>query len=148
MEEKSNIFGILCFIISRKVKTQLKPRKRFVQCMEEVLCLIECQKWFVKFCAGDFLLHNAPWSGRPVKVDNEQIETLIENNQCYTPQEIADILKISKSSVENHLHYLGYVNRCDGWVPHKLREKYVLDGISTCSSLLKCNENIHFKNTL
>ena len=43
-----------------------------------------CQKWFVKFCAGDLLLDNAPWSGRPVEVDSDQIETLIVNNQRYT----------------------------------------------------------------
>ena len=65
-----------------------------------------CQKWFVKFCAGDFSLDSAPWSGRPVEVDSDQIQTLIENNQHYTTRKIADILKISKSSVENHLHQL------------------------------------------
>ena len=41
-------------------------------------------KWFVKFHAGDFSLDSAPWSGRPVEADSNQIETLIENNQCYT----------------------------------------------------------------
>ena len=56
-----------------------------------------CQKWFVKFRAGDFLLDDAPWWGRPVEIESEQIETLIENNQCYTMWEIANILKISKS---------------------------------------------------
>ena len=35
-----------------------------------------CQKWFAKFCAGDFLLDDAPQSGRPVEVDSNQIETL------------------------------------------------------------------------
>ena len=74
---------------------------------------LTCQKWFAKFCARDFLLDDAPWSDRPVEVDSDQIETLIENNQRYTTQEIADILKISKSSVENHLHQLGYVNCFD-----------------------------------
>ena len=49
-----------------------------------------CQKWSVKFCAGDF-------SRRPVEVDSDQIETLIENNQLYTMRETANILKISKS---------------------------------------------------
>ena len=82
-----------------------------------------CQKWFVKFRAGDFSLDNAPWSGRPVEVDSDQIKTIIENNQRYTTWEIANILKISKSSTENHLHQLGYVNRFDVWVPHKLSEK-------------------------
>ena len=52
-----------------------------------------CQNWFVKFPAGDFLLDAAPWLGRPVEVDNDQIETLIENNQCYTTGETANIFK-------------------------------------------------------
>ena len=56
-----------------------------------------CQKWFEKFCAGDFSLDDAPQLGRPVEVDSDQVETLIENNQCYTTKEIANILKISKS---------------------------------------------------
>ena len=37
--KKSNIFSILCFIISRKVKTQLKHKKRFGQHMEK------CYDW-------------------------------------------------------------------------------------------------------
>ena len=103
-----------------------------------------CQKWFAKFCAGDFSLDDAPWSGRPVEVDSNQIETLIENNQRYTTQEIANILKISKSSIENHLHQLDYINCFDVWVPHKLSEKNLLDHISACDFLFKCNENILF----
>ena len=78
-----------------------------------------CQKWFAKFQAEHFLLDDAPRLGRPVEVDSDQIKTLIENNQHYTTLEIADILKISKSSAENHLHQLGYVNCFDIWVPHK-----------------------------
>ena len=56
-----------------------------------------CQKWFAKFRAGDFSLDDAPPPGRPVEIDSDQIKTLIEKNQCYTTQKIADILKISKS---------------------------------------------------
>ena len=52
---------------------------------------------FVKFRAGDFLLDDASWSGRPVEVDSDQIETLTENNQCYTSWEIADIFDIFRS---------------------------------------------------
>ena len=75
----------------------------------------------------------------------DQIETLIENNQCYTMREIANILKISRSSAENHLHQLGYVNRFDVWVPHKLSKKNLLDRISARDSLLKRNNNVVFK---
>ena len=55
-----------------------------------------CQKWFVKFCARDFSLDDAPWSGRPVEVDSIEIETVIENNQHYTIPERANILKLYK----------------------------------------------------
>ena len=56
-----------------------------------------CQKGFGKFHAGDFSLDDAPQSGRPVEVESHQIETLTENKQHCTTQEIADILKIPKS---------------------------------------------------
>ena len=38
-----------------------------------------CQKWLVKFRTGDFSLADAPRSGRPVEVDSDQIQTIIEN---------------------------------------------------------------------
>ena len=52
--------------------------------------------WFVKFFAVDFLLDDAPQSGRQVEVDSNQTETLIENSQPQTSQEVANILKISR----------------------------------------------------
>ena len=102
------------------------------------------QKWFAKFRAGDFSLDDAPRLGRPVEIDSNQIETLIENSQLYTMRETADILKISKSNTENHLHQVGYVHSFDVWVPHKLSEKNPLCHISACNSLLKRNKNIPF----
>ena len=51
------------------------------------------QKLFVKFHARDFSLDDAPWSGRPVNMYSDQIETLIENNQCFTIWEIATYSK-------------------------------------------------------
>ena len=56
-----------------------------------------CQKWFAKFCAGDFFLDNAPQLSRPVEVDSDQIKTLIQIKQHSTMWERAIILKISKS---------------------------------------------------
>ena len=53
-----------------------------------------CQKWFAKLHAGDFLLDDAPRSGRAGEVDSNQIKTFIENNQRSITRETADILKI------------------------------------------------------
>ena len=123
---------------------QLKQKKICTVYGQGAVTKRTCQKWFAKFRAGDFSLDDAPGSGRPVEVDSHQIETFIENNQRYTMWEIAHILKISKSSVENHLHQLGYVNCFDVWVPQKLSEKNLLDRISTCDSLLRRNEHVPF----
>ena len=44
------MFGILCFIISRKVKTQLKCKKKTsAVCGEGAVTERTCQKWFAKF---------------------------------------------------------------------------------------------------
>ena len=54
----------------------------------------------MKFHSGDFSLNGAPWPGRPVEVDSDQIETLIEKNQHYIMQEIVDILKVTRSRLK------------------------------------------------
>ena len=77
---------------------QLKHTKKICAVYEEYAVTDgRCQKWFTKFCSRDFSLDDAPQLGRPVELDSNQIETLIENNQHYTTREIANILKISKS---------------------------------------------------
>ena len=88
-----------------------------------------CQKWFGKLYAGDFLLDDVPQSGRPDEVAGNQIKTLIENSQHYITQEIGDMLKISKSTVKNHLYQLGYVN-CIEFGFHIRGKKNLLDYIS------------------
>ena len=71
-----------------------------------------CEKWFAKYGAGDVLLDDTPWLGRPVEVDGNQIETLLENNQHWTAWERANMLRISKSikllvKIKNMLLFYG-----------------------------------------
>lgn len=134
---ESNIFSI--FIISRKVKCNWNTKKD--------LCSIwrRCCDWSNasevvnrSFHAGDFLLDDSSRLGRPVEVHSDQIETFIENSWCYTMWEIADILKIVTSSLENRWHKLGYINCFDVWVPHKWKKP------SQCCSLLEHSKNVLF----
>ena len=41
-----------------------------------------CPQWFVKFCTGDFSLDDAPWLGRQVEVDSDQIKIRGEKIIC------------------------------------------------------------------
>ena len=47
---------------------------------------------------------------------------MIENNRRNKTRKIAEKLKISHARVGRHLKQLGYVNKLDIWVPHKLNE--------------------------
>ena len=123
MEEKQHFWHIMLYYFKRGKNAAETQNKICAVYGEGAVTDRMDQKWFVKFRAGDFSLEDAPWSGRPVEVHSDQMETLVENSQRYTTQETASILKISISSVENHLHQLGYVNRFDVWVPHKLSKK-------------------------
>ena len=62
---------------------------------------------------------------------------------------MADILKISKSSVENHLNQLGYIKSFVVWFPHKWekkKKKNLLDHISACDFLFKHSINVFKAN--
>ena len=56
--------------------------------MSKVVCKVLCWRFF---------LVDAPRLGRPVEVDIDQTEALGGNNQHYTIQETANVLRISKS---------------------------------------------------
>ena len=58
-----------------------------------------CQKWFVKFYAGDFSLEDAPQSGRPLKLLTIKWRHPLKLSTLYS-MGIAGILKISKLSMK------------------------------------------------
>ena len=61
----------------KKGKNTTERQKLFCAvCGEGAVTHRTCPKWFVKFHAGDFLLDDAPWWGRPVEIDSDQIEIL------------------------------------------------------------------------
>ena len=98
MKENKQWFQHIMLYYFKKGKNTTEIKKKiFVVYGQGAVTDQTCQKFIVKFCAGDFSLDDASPSGRQVEVDSNQIETLIENNQLSTMWEIADILKISKS---------------------------------------------------
>lgn len=142
--EQAHIRQIILFYFN-KGKTANHAQKKICEVYGDgVVSVRTCQKFFANFRAGDFSLKDAPQSGSPVEADGDEIKKLLENNQRYTTQEIASIVKTSSSSVENHLQQLDYVNCFDMWLPQKLSEKDLLDRVSICDSLLKRNESIPF----
>ena len=129
----------------KKGKNTIETQKRFVQCFEKVLLLIECVK-MVCIVLRWLVLDNAPRLGWPVEVDSDEVETAIDSNQCYTMQDMANILKISKSSTGSHVLHLEYVNHFDVWTPQKLSEKTFLTVFLYAVLSLNVMKTFHFKN--
>ena len=94
MKENMQHFWHMMFYYFKKGKNATEMQKRICAVYGEGAVTDKtCQKWFLKLRARHFSLDDAPRSSRPVEVDSDQIETLTENNQHSTTQEIADILK-------------------------------------------------------
>ena len=101
-----------------------------------------CKKWFAKFCAGVFLLDDSPWLGRPVEIDSDRIETLIETSQCYTMQEIAEYSKYPDQALKIICTSLFML--ITFMFGSHISKKNLLDHISACDFLFKCNECVPF----
>ena len=67
---------MLSYFKKGKNTTEIQ-KKICAVCGEGAVTNQTCQKWFAKFCAGDFLLDDAPRSGRPAEVDSNQVEKFI-----------------------------------------------------------------------
>jgi len=53
------------------------------------------QCWFARFCDGDFLIKDAYHSGRPSKIDDDEMKALVQANKHSTVRELATALKVS-----------------------------------------------------
>ena len=70
-ENKQHFCHIMLFYF-KKGKNATEAQKKICAVYTEGAVTDQtCQKWFAKFCAGDFSLDNAPWPGIPVEVDGD-----------------------------------------------------------------------------
>ena len=145
MEIPDGNFCQILLYYFRKSKNAVQARKKLYDVYgEKSLTERQCQNWFARFRSGDFYLKDAPRSGRSTEVDDDKMKAMIKNNRRSTTREIAEKLNISHTCVERYLKQLGYVNKLDIWVPHKLNEIQLTKRISICDSLLKRNETDAF----
>ena len=92
-----------------------------------------CQKWFVKFRAGDFSLDNGPWLHRPAEVNRDQ---------SYTMQEIADILNIQINKV------IGENEKCVFYFTEKTKQTYIYIHTHTYINMHICTYKTHKSRTV
>ncbi|XP_035733844.1 histone-lysine N-methyltransferase SETMAR-like [Vespa mandarinia] len=90
------------------------------------------RNWFKKFRGGNLNLEDEDRSGRPKTTDMDLIKAMLDENPRYNVREIVNATTVPKTTVHNHLRKMGYVNRCEVWVPHLLTETSLMNRISMC----------------
>ena len=80
-----------------------------------------CCKWFKKFKSGTIGLEDQPRSGRPSKINNEDLKHTIESD----PRQTSYNLREDQTTILRHLHEIGKVSRAAVLVPHELTEQNI-----------------------
>ena len=119
-----HFWSIMLYDFTKYKNAAEKQKQICTVCGEGAVTDQMCQKWFVMFYAEDFLLDDALRLGRPVEVDSDQIETLIENDQHSTMWESLHTqnIQINKVIGENEkcvLHVMEKMKRAF-WTAHQL----------------------------
>ena len=99
-------------------------------------------KWVRHFNEGQESIEYDPRVGRPVSVLTEKniatVKKLIEEDACYTVQEIEELNGIHSSSVLKILRErLGLRKKCVRWVPHLLTDKQKQSKVRLASQLIE-----------
>ncbi|CAK9825563.1 Mariner Mos1 transposase, partial [Anthophora retusa] len=70
-----------------------------------------CKKWFQRFRSGNFDLNDAERSGTPKKVEDEELEQLLNEDPCQTQHELAEELGVTQQAISVRLKKLGRVQK-------------------------------------
>ena len=113
MEENKVHFRHLMLFYYRKGKNATQATNKI--CTNKIFMENELKELFARFAkcrAGDFDLKVLQKrASKLFSIEDDQIKTLIENNWRYTTRELAEMLKILKTIIHEHLVKLDYVNR-------------------------------------
>lgn len=149
MEQKKVHFRhVLLFMFKKGLKAAQAHREICDVYGEGSLTERMCQNWFARFRSGDFNLDDAPRSGRPSEVNDDELLALVENDRHLTTDEIGERLNVDRTTVADHLKRLGMVRNMDIWLPHELTERNLMDRVETCENLLRWNEQSPFLKRL
>ena len=72
-----------------------------------------------------------------MEVGDDKINAMIKSNQRYMTQEILEALHVAQSTIHDHLKKFQFISKLEVWVPHELKEIYLVKHLSICHSLLQ-----------
>ena len=92
----------------------------------------QCQNWFKKFNAGDFLVIDKQRSGRPIEVCDNVINDIIDRDRHTTTRGTAEKLNVLHTCIEKRLQQMDYQKKFDLWILYDLTETHLTQRINIC----------------
>ena len=66
---------------------------------EHALAERTCQKWFARLKSGDFGMEDEERLGQPKKIEDEELEALLDEDCCQTQEELAESLRVTQAAI-------------------------------------------------
>ena len=77
-----------------------------------------CRDWFRRFNDDNFDLSDKKRENRPRKVEDCQLQTLLDEDDTQSQKMLAEQLGVSQAAISMRLHAMGKVQKIGKWVPH------------------------------
>jgi len=79
--------------------------------------------WFRRFNDDNFDLSDKKRENRPRKVEDCQLQTLLDEEDIQSQKMLAEQLGVSQAVISMRLHAMGKVQKIGKWVPHELNDR-------------------------
>lgn len=76
-----------------------------------------CRDWFRRFKDGNFDLEDKDRSGRPNKLEDIELQALLDENPAQTQKRLANVLDVDQTTISRRLHAMGKIQKEGKWVP-------------------------------
>ncbi|CAF1240404.1 unnamed protein product [Didymodactylos carnosus] len=108
---------------------------------KDVLSIRTVQHWFNRFNNDNFELDDLPHSGRPLEVDMDVLQQLVDEDPRLTTWCLAERLGCCHTTVERHLDELGKTWKYGAWIPHDLSPPQLQHRVDACMELMTSHRN-------
>jgi len=95
-----------------------------------------CRDWFRQFNDDNFDLSDKKRENRPRKVEDCQLQALLDEGDTQSQKMLAEQLGVSQAAISMRLYAMGKVQKIEKWVPHELNDRQMERRQNTCQILL------------
>lgn len=90
---------------------------------DDVPSIKTCATWFQRFKSGDFDVSDKDRPGQPKKVEDAELQALLDEDSHQTQSMLAEHLGVDRSTVGKRLKAMGHLLKDGKWVPHQLNDR-------------------------